>query len=200
MAAGLSTCRRVVIVADTHDIQIPFETFPEGDLLVHCGDLTSNGTQEQLRKAAFSLRKASERYRFGCVVVMGNHDKPMDAESWVRWAHKTRSMDEPPEPLPDEKAGDYDADGGGDRGKKKDHGSWTRERLKEAQSWFSSGGVVTLQDTEYLVGVMCKAYGDILQGRQWKLVESSKPSLGSGAGDDQRQTERQAGEQQRQRH
>jgi Icc-related predicted phosphoesterase len=44
---------------------------PDGDLLVHAGDLTSRGTVEEVVKAASWLRSLPHRHK---VVIAGNHD------------------------------------------------------------------------------------------------------------------------------
>jgi predicted phosphodiesterase len=63
----------VVCVSDTHNAQ--FE-LPDGDLLIHAGDLTQSGSFEQLQLAIDWLRSQPHRHK---VVVAGNHDLLLDA-------------------------------------------------------------------------------------------------------------------------
>jgi hypothetical protein len=60
---------RLVFVSDTH-LQHDFKV-PEGDALVHCGDLTPMGTFPQVLNALTWLAAQPHRYK---VVVAGNHD------------------------------------------------------------------------------------------------------------------------------
>ncbi|KAL2200360.1 Metallo-dependent phosphatase-like protein [Corynascus similis CBS 632.67] len=64
---------RVVCLSDTHNL-IPSYPIPEGDLLIHCGDLTVDGTPAEIQAQINWLRGLSHRWK---VVVGGNHD------SWV---------------------------------------------------------------------------------------------------------------------
>lgn len=72
---------RVVLVSDTHNVIIDPSLFPEGDLLLHAGDHTIDGQKEELKQAARWLHTVALRYKYGCVTVGGNHDKPLDTES-----------------------------------------------------------------------------------------------------------------------
>lgn len=77
---------RLVVVSDTHNVDIPLELLPPGDILIHAGDHTVDGLPCELRGAASWLRSAAERYAFGAIVVAGNHDGPLDTETWLRAA------------------------------------------------------------------------------------------------------------------
>ncbi len=61
---------RVVAMADTHGFHADL-TVPEGDLLVHAGDLTNLGKLPQLAAVADWLRAQPHRHK---VVIAGNHD------------------------------------------------------------------------------------------------------------------------------
>jgi Icc-related predicted phosphoesterase len=60
----------LVILSDTHGRHTDLAV-PEGDVLLHAGDLTGRGTLEQLRTAAHWLRTLPHRHK---VVIAGNHD------------------------------------------------------------------------------------------------------------------------------
>ena len=74
---------RLVIVSDTHNVDIPVSLFPPGDLLIHAGDHTTKGLASELTGAAAWLRSVATRFTHGAVAVAGNHDKPLDAETWL---------------------------------------------------------------------------------------------------------------------
>lgn len=61
---------RIVAVADTHS-QHQRMRVPDGDVLIHAGDLTHGGTYEQLEKAATWMRGLPHKEK---VVIAGNHD------------------------------------------------------------------------------------------------------------------------------
>lgn len=62
---------RIVAVADTHTFEADLGPLPEGDVLVHAGDLVRAGTLDELRGVAAWLRGLPHRHK---VVVAGNHD------------------------------------------------------------------------------------------------------------------------------
>ncbi len=61
---------RLVAVADTHLFHDGYEV-PDGDVLVHAGDLLRGGTLDELSVAARWLREQPHRHK---VIVAGNHD------------------------------------------------------------------------------------------------------------------------------
>ncbi|WP_425215849.1 metallophosphoesterase [Tumidithrix helvetica] len=77
---------RLVIVSDTHNVDMPISLFPEGDLLIHAGDHTKNGLFSELTDAAVWLRSLADRFTYGVVAIAGNHDKPLDVETWLQTA------------------------------------------------------------------------------------------------------------------
>lgn len=62
----------VVCISDTHNLQ---PSFPPGDLLVHAGDLTQNGTVEELQRQLDWLNQQPHQHK---VVIAGNHDIALD--------------------------------------------------------------------------------------------------------------------------
>src|SRR4051794_39763298 len=77
---------RLVVVSDTHNVDIPISLFPPGDLLIHAGDHTMNGFPSELEGAAAWLRSLAARYTHGVVAIGGNHDRPLDMETWLQAA------------------------------------------------------------------------------------------------------------------
>ncbi|KAM7216040.1 calcineurin-like phosphoesterase [Rhypophila decipiens] len=66
---------RVVCLSDTHDQTLPV---PDGDLLVHAGDLTQDGSRESIQKQIDWLDGLPHRHK---VFVGGNHDGWLDPEA-----------------------------------------------------------------------------------------------------------------------
>jgi len=63
---------RVVCVSDTHNNQLDL---PDGDLLIHAGDLSKNGTLEEIQAQLDWLKAQKHQHK---VVIGGNHDRLLD--------------------------------------------------------------------------------------------------------------------------
>jgi len=61
---------RIVAMGDTHGCHARLEV-PDGDILIHAGDLTARGTLPQLQQAADWLRSLPHRHK---LIIAGNHD------------------------------------------------------------------------------------------------------------------------------
>jgi len=86
---------RVVCISDTHS-KIPRQAIPQGDLLIHAGDLTNHGTLSEIQQAIDWLKTlqkpwygSSDGFRY-IVVVAGNHDSYLDERS--RSTHDKRNV------------------------------------------------------------------------------------------------------------
>ncbi|KAI0967490.1 Metallo-dependent phosphatase-like protein [Xylaria arbuscula] len=65
---------RFVCISDTHNCTVKL---PKGDVLIHCGDLTNQGSFSELSKQVQWLEQAD----FECkIVVAGNHDLTLDTD------------------------------------------------------------------------------------------------------------------------
>ncbi|KAI1122999.1 Metallo-dependent phosphatase-like protein [Nemania abortiva] len=65
---------RFVCISDTHNCTVKL---PKGDVLIHCGDLTNQGSFTELAKQVQWLEQAD----FECkIVVAGNHDLTLDTD------------------------------------------------------------------------------------------------------------------------
>jgi len=67
---------RLVAVSDTHG-HLPAHAVPDGDVLIHAGDLTRMGTLEQIAAAGAWLRSLPHRDK---IVIAGNHDFAFERE------------------------------------------------------------------------------------------------------------------------
>ena len=65
---------RFVCVSDTHNTSPETGAFklPKGDVLIHAGDLTKQGTQAELRKALDWIEMADFEEK---IVIAGRHDE-----------------------------------------------------------------------------------------------------------------------------
>ncbi|KAI1810618.1 calcineurin-like phosphoesterase [Poronia punctata] len=67
---------RVVCLSDTHDSTV--RDVPDGDLLIHCGDLTNDGTAASIQKQIDWLASLPHQHK---VLVCGNHDSWFDLKA-----------------------------------------------------------------------------------------------------------------------
>ncbi|KAG9118607.1 hypothetical protein FRC07_006801 [Ceratobasidium sp. 392] len=74
MSAQKKNPIRVVYISDTHNAQPPV---PEGDILIHAGDLTDVGSAIELRQVAEWLSSHPHPTK---LVIGGNHDRGLDAK------------------------------------------------------------------------------------------------------------------------
>lgn len=59
---------KIVLISDTHGFECPV---PDGDVLVHAGDLTMSGTVTQVSQASYWLNSLPHKHK---IVIAGNHD------------------------------------------------------------------------------------------------------------------------------
>ena len=71
---------RIVLISDTHNKHEKLE-MPEGDVLIHAGDFTNNGTEQEIRE--FDMWLASLNFQHK-ILVPGNHDKGTDKNALLR--------------------------------------------------------------------------------------------------------------------
>ncbi|PGH12516.1 hypothetical protein AJ79_04260 [Helicocarpus griseus UAMH5409] len=62
----------VVCISDTHNCQ---PQLPDGDILVHAGDLTQSGSQAEIQSAIDWLNRQPHAHK---VIIAGNHDLMLD--------------------------------------------------------------------------------------------------------------------------
>jgi Icc-related predicted phosphoesterase len=61
---------QIVCISDTHGQQ-DYLNLPEGDMLIHAGDLTLRGTASQINESLSYFAKLPHKYK---VIIAGNHD------------------------------------------------------------------------------------------------------------------------------
>ncbi len=71
---------RFVLVSDTHGLHEQMPPIPDGDVLLHAGDLTSRGTLQQIASALDWFAGLPHRHK---VLIAGNHDFAFEAEPRV---------------------------------------------------------------------------------------------------------------------
>ncbi|KAF2654142.1 Metallo-dependent phosphatase [Lophiostoma macrostomum CBS 122681] len=69
---------RFLILSDTHSHKLA--TYPAADVLLHCGDLTDDGSPSSIRSALLELSKAPCPLK---LVIAGNHEISLDATYWA---------------------------------------------------------------------------------------------------------------------
>lgn len=67
---------KLVLISDTHGFE---PELPEGDVLIHAGDLTSMGTIKQTVNGVTWLKAESEKFQH-VVLIAGNHDFFMEKQ------------------------------------------------------------------------------------------------------------------------
>ena len=63
---------KIVFISDTHGLHGQMQV-PEGDILVHAGDMTNVGRINEVAALGVWLREMEKRFKF-IVIVAGNHD------------------------------------------------------------------------------------------------------------------------------
>jgi len=70
---------KIIAISDTHNHHNRItDKLPEGDLLIHAGDLTSVGHKHEVESILGWFNKVSSKYTYGVVFVAGNHDRSFD--------------------------------------------------------------------------------------------------------------------------
>ena len=62
---------RIVLISDTHSLHDEMAPIPDGDILIHAGDLTRNGTFAELTSVNAFFRTLPHQHK---VCIAGNHD------------------------------------------------------------------------------------------------------------------------------
>src|ERR1700733_9792771 len=66
---------KTVIISDTHNMLNQISTnIPEGDVLIHCGDWTLSGAENEMVTFRRHLRPLEDKFKH-ILLVAGNHDQ-----------------------------------------------------------------------------------------------------------------------------
>ena len=71
---------RIVLISDTHNRHRMLD-MPEGDILIHAGDFTNNGTEQEIKDFDSWLAGSDYKHK---IVVPGNHDTGTDEKALRR--------------------------------------------------------------------------------------------------------------------
>ncbi|GAB1314838.1 hypothetical protein MFIFM68171_05048 [Madurella fahalii] len=78
---------RIVCISDTHNSTVKL---PKGDVLIHAGDLTNQGSYSELSRAVQWLEKAAFEAK---IVIAGNHDITLDPEFYSKHGSSFHNQD-----------------------------------------------------------------------------------------------------------
>jgi Icc-related predicted phosphoesterase len=71
---------KVCLISDTHELHDKVDP-PTADLLIHAGDFTQRGEMMAIIKFNNWLGEQKHKYKYGIVVVAGNHERKLDPEN-----------------------------------------------------------------------------------------------------------------------
>lgn len=80
---------RLILISDTHSCHDELGELPEGDVLIHAGDMTNQGTFEEVEIFCNWFKSQPHKYK---ILIAGNHDflfqtNPKVAQELVRGVH-----------------------------------------------------------------------------------------------------------------
>lgn len=79
---------RIVCISDTHNSTPPL---PKGDVLIHAGDLTKQGTPLEIERQLAWLRQQPFEAK---IVVAGNHDLALDEDFYAKYGPQRHNQSE----------------------------------------------------------------------------------------------------------
>lgn len=65
---------KIISISDTH-CRLRKVRVPEGELLLHAGDLTFSGDIPEMSQELRELGRVAKEFKHGCIVIPGNHDR-----------------------------------------------------------------------------------------------------------------------------
>lgn len=66
---------KLVVISDTHGFHREIDKIPNGDVLIHCGDISNVGEREQVEDFVDWLGQQPHNHK---IFIAGNHDKSFD--------------------------------------------------------------------------------------------------------------------------
>ncbi|KAG5980069.1 hypothetical protein E4U55_004431 [Claviceps digitariae] len=91
MAAPAVHRTRIVCISDTHNCTVKL---PEGDVLIHAGDLTNQGSFSEISRAVKWLEEADFQAK---IVIAGNHDITLDETFYSQHGHAFHNNSKTPQ-------------------------------------------------------------------------------------------------------
>eukprot|EP01029_Cantina_marsupialis_P018265 TRINITY_DN418_c0_g1_i4.p1 TRINITY_DN418_c0_g1~~TRINITY_DN418_c0_g1_i4.p1 ORF type:complete len:392 (-),score=103.73 TRINITY_DN418_c0_g1_i4:264-1439(-) len=87
---------KVVCISDTHSFHSKMRhAIPDGDVLIHAGDFTSNGQIEEIKELCNMFKELPHKIK---IVVAGNHDVTLDKKhyeaNWLNYHEKKYDVEE----------------------------------------------------------------------------------------------------------
>ncbi|KAK3370100.1 Metallo-dependent phosphatase-like protein [Podospora didyma] len=79
---------RIVCISDTHNCTVKL---PKGDVLIHAGDLTNQGSFSELSKSIQWLEKADFEAK---IVIAGNHDISLDSNFYAEYGQRFHNQEQ----------------------------------------------------------------------------------------------------------
>lgn len=84
---------KLVVISDTHGLHDSVTDIPDGDVLIHCGDISNIGEHEQIEDFVKWFAGHPHRHK---IFIAGNHDKSLDSKfprsssdnEWLKNLHK----------------------------------------------------------------------------------------------------------------
>ena len=70
---------RFVLISDTHNRESEIDEIPDGDVLLHCGDLTNKGKVEELKSVNDWFATLPHKTK---IAIAGNHEIGLDPERY----------------------------------------------------------------------------------------------------------------------
>jgi predicted phosphodiesterase len=68
--------KKIVIISDTHNKHKQIK-IPDGDILIHCGDFTSYGYKDEVKRFIEWFSKQTHKHK---IFIAGNHDRSFDSQ------------------------------------------------------------------------------------------------------------------------
>ena len=77
------------MISDTHNRHTALQ-MPEGDILIHAGDFTNNGTEKEIKDFGTWLASLDYQHK---ILVPGNHDTGTEGKALLRDASQREKQD-----------------------------------------------------------------------------------------------------------
>jgi len=75
---------KIIVISDTHN-RIIKEEIPDGDMLIHCGDVSIWGTEKELDYHLSTMNNLSHKYK---IWIAGNHDRLIESNNELKTKYK----------------------------------------------------------------------------------------------------------------